>query len=372
MGKTSLVTNICFNVARDLKRRSEEGEKVGVVAIFSLEMSEEQLTTRILCEQAEVPSWKVRRGKQSREEMDRIEDARRLLGRLPLHINAEGAKTIQQLIMDARALAKRRGLALIAVDYLQLLAGGGKRNDNRNQELTEISGGLKALAKELNVPVIALSQLSRQVDARDDKRPLMSDLRESGAIEQDADTVAFVYRDEYYLGKPPEQGTEKRYAYDRKLNRVKGVAEIILPKNRHGPSGTVELGFNHELMKFKNEPDPRDDMLEPVDSTRGQPLRLPPDSLRILPELKKLEMMEPVLGPKPEGVPPWVERPVEYAKWKERCCGMYLDGERTEGEKKSFMEKAVKPLMQHQFIQRDEKTWRYVWLTERGRKACPD
>ena len=260
MGKTALATNIAFNIARAYKaERQADGEMKAVdgaiVGFFSLEMSSEQLATRILSEQAEIPSEKIRRGMINEEEFRRLRDAAETLSALPLYIDQTGGLTIAQLSARARRLKRQKGLGLLVVDYLQLLAGSSRRaNDGRVQEITEITTGLKALAKELDVPIIALSQLSRQVEARDDKRPQLADLRESGSIEQDADVVMFVFREEYYVGRsePPITKPEEYQKWQMEMERVHGLAEVIIGKQRHGPTGTVKLQFNGQITRFGN------------------------------------------------------------------------------------------------------------------------
>lgn len=260
MGKTALATNIAYHVARNHKMEKQPDGSVktvdgGVVAFFSLEMSSEQLATRIIAEQASVASEEIRRGKITNEQFDRLVDIARDLERLPLYIDDTGGLTIAQVASRARRLKRQRGsLGLIVVDYLQLLSGSSKRgSDNRVQEVTEITVGLKALAKELDVPIIALSQLSRQVEARDDKRPQLADLRESGSIEQDADVVLFVYREEYYLQRlEPAPNTTEHQNWMEKCEKALGKAEVIIGKQRHGPTGTVELQFEGRLTKFSN------------------------------------------------------------------------------------------------------------------------
>src|SRR5579883_2488130 len=225
----------------------------GIVGFFSLEMSAEQLATRIIAEQSGVPSNKIRRGDITEQEFHRISLAMRDMQSIPFYIDQTGGISIAQLSARARRLKRQRGLDLIVVDYLQLLSGSKTRSDNRVQELTEITTGLKALAKELNVPILALSQLSRQVEQRDDKRPQLSDLRESGSIEQDADVVLFVFREEYYLkNREPRPGTEEYTAWQNEMERTHGRAEVIIGKQRHGPTGTVELQFEAELTRFGN------------------------------------------------------------------------------------------------------------------------
>lgn len=258
MGKTSLATNIAFNIAKAYRRgRTHDGSEGavegGVVGFFSLEMSSEQLAARILSEASEVPSEQIRRGDMTEEEFRRFVEAAKSLESCPLYIDDTPALPISQVAARARRLKRTHGLDVLMVDYLQLLKGSSKGESNRVQEVSEITQGLKAIAKELNIPVIALSQLSRTVESRDDKRPQLSDLRESGSIEQDADVVMFVYRDEYYHErlKPPED--DPRFAeWYEKMNRVHGKAEVIIGKQRHGPIGTVELSFEGRFTRFGN------------------------------------------------------------------------------------------------------------------------
>jgi len=259
MGKTSLATNIALNAARAYKAERQADGSIktidgAVVGLFSLEMAAEQLATRIIAEVSNVPSNEIRRGEIDQAQFEQIYHASRELEALPLYIDDTGGLSIAQLAARARRLKRQHGLGLLIVDYLQLLTGSGaKRNDGRVQEITEISMGLKALAKELNVPVIALSQLSRQVEQRDDKRPQLADLRESGSIEQDADVVMFVYREEYYLKRAePRQDTPEFGEWQAKCDAAHGVAEVIIGKQRHGPIGKVELAFEEKLTKFAN------------------------------------------------------------------------------------------------------------------------
>jgi replicative DNA helicase len=258
MGKTALATNIAFNVARAYQAQvqpdgSTKAINGGVVGFFSLEMSAEQLATRVIAEQSGVASYKIRRGDLSDHEFHRISEAAREMQSVPLYIDPTGGISIAQLMARARRLKRQRGLDVLVVDYLQLLSGSKSKGDNRVQELTEITTSLKALAKELNVPLIALSQLSRQVESRDDKRPQLSDLRESGSIEQDADVVMFVYREEYYLkNREPRPGTEEHVTWMTEMERAHGRAEVIIGKQRHGPTGTVELSFEAEMTRFGN------------------------------------------------------------------------------------------------------------------------
>jgi replicative DNA helicase len=256
MGKTSLATNIAFNIADAYQGEKQPDGTIktvngGIVGFFSLEMSAEQLATRIIAEQAGVPSYKIRRGDIREDDFYKITEAARKMQTIPFYIDQTGGISIAQLAARARRLKRQRGLDFLVVDYLQLLSGSSKKGENRVQELTEITTGMKALAKELAVPILALSQLSRQVESRDDKRPQLSDLRESGSIEQDADVVMFIYRDEYYLkNKEPKPGTEEYFKWQTEMDQVHGKAEVIIGKQRHGPTGTVQLAFQADVTRF--------------------------------------------------------------------------------------------------------------------------
>ncbi|CAN5533581.1 replicative DNA helicase [soil metagenome] len=259
MGKSALATNIAYHVAKSYRAEHQTDGSVkvldgGVVGLFSLEMSSEQLATRIIAEQSAISSERIRRGKITEDEFHRIVEVSQVMQSLPLYIDATGGLTIGQVAARARRLKRQRGLGLLIIDYLQLLGGSAKRaNEGRVQEVSEITTGLKALAKELNVPIIALSQLSRQVENRDDKRPQLADLRESGSIEQDADVVLFIYREEYYLSrKEPRPNTQEHFDWQEQMNRVTGIAEVIIGKQRHGPTGIVEMQFDATLTKFQN------------------------------------------------------------------------------------------------------------------------
>ncbi|AWM86939.1 replicative DNA helicase [Microvirga sp. 17 mud 1-3] len=258
MGKTSLVTNIAFNIAKAYQAEKQPDGTMktingGIVGFFSLEMSAEQLATRIIAEQSGVASYKIRRGDMREDDFYKITEAAREMQSIPFYVDQTGGISIAQLAARARRLKRQRGLDLLVVDYLQLLSASAKKGENRVQELTEITTGLKALAKELAVPVVALSQLSRQVEARDDKRPQLADLRESGSIEQDADVVMFVYREEYYLkNKEPKPGTEEYFKWQAEMDQVHGKAEVIIGKQRHGPTGTVQLAFQADITRFTN------------------------------------------------------------------------------------------------------------------------
>ncbi len=270
MGKTALATNMAFNAARRLVRDQEddiapEKSAGAAVAFFSLEMSADQLATRILAEQSGIPSESLRMGKISQQDFRNLARAAAELESLPLYIDDTPGLTIAALRTRARRLKRQRGVGMIVVDYLQLLQGTGKNSgDNRVQEISEISRGLKTLAKELNVPVLALSQLSRAVEQREDKRPQLSDLRESGSIEQDADIVLFVYREEYYVAsrepkRPlPEDDVKVHDAYDewgRDMQRVAGLSELIVAKQRHGATGKVKLKFESKITRFSDHLD---------------------------------------------------------------------------------------------------------------------
>ena len=242
MGKTALATNIAYNAAQNLLKKQEKSS----IAFFSLEMSSEQLSTRILSEQAKIKSDDIRRGKVTEEEINRYIETSRNIYNLPLYIDETPAITIATLSNRARRIKRLFGLSLIVVDYIQLMRSSSKNNDNRVQEISEIT-------QELSVPVLALSQLSRAVEQRDDKQPQLADLRESGSIEQDADVVMFVYREAYYLErKQPKLGSIEHAEWQSKMNDVNGLADIILGKQRHGPTGTIKVEFEGIYTKFKD------------------------------------------------------------------------------------------------------------------------
>ena len=249
MGKTALATNIAYYAAKTIHENNSKSS----VAFFSLEMSSEQLSTRILSEQARIQSNDIRRGKATEEQLNRYIEASRNIYDLPLYIDETPAITISALSNRSRRLKRLFGLNLIVVDYIQLMRTASKRNDGRVQEISEITQGLKALAKELSVPVLALSQLSRAVEQRDDKIPQLSDLRESGSIEQDADVVMFVYREQYYLEKKqPKLGSIEHAEWQSKMNDINGLADIIIGKQRHGPTGNIQVEFEGMYTKFKD------------------------------------------------------------------------------------------------------------------------
>ena len=258
MGKTSLATNIAFNIAKAYRRGllpdgSEGAVEGGVVGFYSLEMSAEQLAARILSEAAEVPSEQIRRGDMTEAEFRRFVEAAKSLESCPLYIDDTPALPISQLAARARRLKRTHGLDVLMVDYLQLVRAATAK-DSRVNEVSEITQGLKAIAKELNIPVIALSQLSRSVESRDDKRPQLSDLRESGSIEQDADVVMFVFREEYYKEreKPGDHELDKMAIWQEEMERLHGRAEVVIGKQRHGPIGTVDLSFEGRYTRFGN------------------------------------------------------------------------------------------------------------------------
>ena len=249
MGKTSLATNIAFNAAQKLQNNG----KKSTIAFFSLEMSSEQLSTRILAEQARIRSNDIRRGRISDEQFDKFLETSKNISELPLYIDETPAISIAAMSNRARRIKRLFGLDMIIVDYIQLMRGTSFNKDGRVQEISQITQGLKAIAKELSIPVVALSQLSRQVEQRDDHKPQLSDLRESGSIEQDADVVMFVYREGYYLQrKEPREATVEHAEWQAKMNEVAHLAEIIIGKQRHGPIGKVTLEFEEQFTKFKD------------------------------------------------------------------------------------------------------------------------
>jgi replicative DNA helicase len=270
MGKSALATNIAFAAAQRSLREIEDGIEPGKgagagAALFSLEMSADQLATRILAEQSGISSENLRMGKISKQEFRQLARAAGELQSLPLYIDDTPGLTIAALRARARRLKRQKGIGMVIIDYLQLLQGTGRNsNENRVQEISEISRGLKQLAKELDLPVVGLSQLSRAVESREDKRPQLSDLRESGSIEQDADIVLFIYREDYYVAsrepKRPAEGDdakvhEQHEEWARDMNRVYGLAELIVAKQRHGATGKVRLKFDSRITKFSDAAD---------------------------------------------------------------------------------------------------------------------
>src|ERR1700760_4588153 len=262
MGKTALATNIAYNIAKAHRGETRADGHIatvdgGIVGFFSLEMSSEQLATRIIAERTGIPSSHIRRGGITEADFETIKDVSIELQALPFYVDETGGLSIAQLAARARRLKRQRGLDVLVIDYIQLLSGSArKQSESRVQEVTEITTGLKALAKELNVPIVALSQLSRQVENRDDKRPQLSDLRESGSIEQDADVVLFVFREEYYLqNKEPKIGTPEHEKWQTEMHLAHGKAEVIIGKQRHGPTGTVKLQFEGQFSRFSDAVD---------------------------------------------------------------------------------------------------------------------
>ena len=249
MGKTALATNIAFHAAKNIEKKGTKS----TVAFFSLEMSSEQLSTRILSEQSRIRSNDIRRGKVSEKEFEQFIETSKNIFELPLYIDETPAITIAAISNRSRRIKRLFGLELIVVDYIQLMRSKGRNDYNRVQEISEITQGLKALAKELNVPVLALSQLSRAVEQRDDKKPQLADLRESGSIEQDADVVMFVFRESYYLqNKEPTVGSIEHAEWQTKMNEISHLAEIMISKQRHGPTGNVKVEFEAMYTKFKD------------------------------------------------------------------------------------------------------------------------
>ena len=250
MGKTSLATNIAFNAAKEMMKKPDSKSTVG---FFSLEMSSEQLATRILSESCEIASEQIRKGDLKEDEFKRFVESAQQLESMPLFIDDTPALSIAELASRARRLKRTDGLDLLIIDYLQLVRGSSFR-DNRVNEISEITQGLKAIAKDLNIPVLALSQLSRQVENRDDKKPQLADLRESGSIEQDADVVLFIFREEYYKEreKPGDHDLEAITKWQSEMSELHGKAEVIIGKQRHGPIGTIELSFEGKYTRFGN------------------------------------------------------------------------------------------------------------------------
>jgi len=258
MGKSSLAANIAFNVAKtyaweptpDGERKTVSG---GVVAFFSLEMSAEQLAMRLLAEVTLIPSDKIRKGEINAAEFGEMRDAANQISDAPLYFDDTGGISIGKLAARARRLKRTVGLDLLVIDYLQLLTTGDSRVENRVQEVSQITQALKALAKELKIPILALAQLSRQVENRDDKRPQLADLRESGSIEQDADVVMFIFRESYYISRTePKEGTQEHLDWQLKVDEVRNIAEVIIGKQRHGPIGTVKLHYDENITKFSD------------------------------------------------------------------------------------------------------------------------
>lgn len=371
-GKTSLATNIAYAAALQVRRRRQEGERLGLIGFMSLEMPAAELANRILAARAEVATFKLRKGYANELEMERYHTAERELVDLPLFIDETSGLQIGSLKTRARSLKKRHGLELLIIDYLQLLSGTPRRDGNRVQEVTEITTSLKALAKDLDIPIIALSQLSRRVEERDDKRPMLSDLRESGSIEQDADVVMFVFREEYYLTRSePRAGTQAHVEWTRRMHQVAGVAQLIIGKNRHGPEGvTVTLGFEGAFTRFTNEPEPREDEpAGPERAPRAKKVSLPREAIIALAHLRSLTISHGIenkgdLPRVPRGV-----RPVNYRMWRDSVASEILDPSHEEKDAVALMKNKVVPaLLAAGFICRGgDKERAYAWVTEEGK-----
>lgn len=254
MGKTSLAVNVGYNAAK--KFAESGGKEGGRVGFFSLEMSSDQLATRIIADEAEISGDAIRKGNITERDFRRFVEATQKMSTVPFYIDDTPALSIGAVRTRARRLKRQYGLDLLIIDYLQLLQGTGSRqsSENRVLEISEITRGLKAIAKELAIPVLALSQLSRAVESREDKRPMLSDLRESGSIEQDSDVVMFIYRDEYYLARsePDMNDATKHGEWQERMNSVHNIAEVIVAKQRHGPIGTIRLFFDSNYTRFSD------------------------------------------------------------------------------------------------------------------------
>lgn len=372
-GKSALAINISYAVARGLMERAAAGEKPGVVGFFSLEMPSDQIAQRILAEHSRVSGWRLRKGFVSEGEFSSFSDSAHTLRSLPIEIDATAGLTISQLMMRARGLKKRRGVELVVVDYLQLLKGTDRRRESsRVQEVAEITAGLKMLAKELDVPVIALSQVARDIGKRDDKRPMLSDLRESGSIEMDADVVLFVYREEYYLKKSqPKLGTEAYAEWEGAMERARGRADIIIGKNRHGPEDTITVGFDATLTQFKDELP--DDVAPPpgrTKSDRPKKLTLIKEATVALGILKNLLITQSTENDGHVDKAAKGAKLVSYTLWREKCAEELLDTDRGEKAAGTLMEKVVKDLRAPSsghppLIGRGgSKESPYVWLIE--------
>lgn len=347
MGKSAIATNIAYAVARDLREKAKTGERAGVVGVISLEMSDDQVAGRILSERSYVSTHRLRRGRVSESEIEHFSNAAEELRTLPIETDATPGLNIAQISSRARQLAKRKGLALLIVDYIQLIEGGGKRQENRVQELNAITVGLKGLAKELEVPVIGLAQVGRQVEARDDKRPRLSDLKDSGSIEQDADIVMFLYRHEYYLRQAePRKDTPEHMQWEDDMARCRGRAEVIIAKNRHGPTDTVEVGFDANVTRFKDElPDDVPPAREPGEkSERPKKLTLIKEATVALGILKSLLITASIENDGHVDKAAKGAKLVSYTLWREKCAEELLDTDRDEGKAATLMEKIVKDL----------------------------
>lgn len=372
MGKTALGLNIAYAVSQGLLERQQNGEKTGVVAINSLEMPGDQIAQRILAEHTRIPGWRLRQGRVSENEFGAFSDAATSLRSLPIEIDATGSLTISQLTMRVRALKKSRGVELVVVDYLQLLKGLERRRDSkRHEEVAEITGGLKALAKEIDAPIIALSQISRDIDKRDDKRPKLSDLRESGSIEMDADVVLFVYREGYYLKRSePKPGTEAHLEWEAAMERAHGRSDIIIGKNRHGPVETIPVGFDALLTRFNDDlpedaPPPSREKRE-----RQKKLTLIKEATTAIGILRGLAITSSIENDGHVDKARKGTKLVPYLLWREKCAEKLLDSDRDEKAAAALMEKIVKdlraPSSGHPSLigRGGSKEEPFVWLTE--------
>lgn len=371
-GKTSLGTNIAHNVAEALQKRAEEaGAKPSRVAFFSLEMRDEQVAQRVIAERTGISVHKMRNGNLTADDVALVEAEGERQKALPLVIDETPAISLSNLAARARRIRKKHGLSLILIDYLQLMAPSQKRSSwresNRVRELTEITTGLKTLAKEMQVPVVALSQLSRKVEERDDKRPMLSDLRESGSIEQDADAVLFIFREEYYLRqKMPKPGTSAHGEWRRKLGRCKGVAEVIIGKQRHGPPTTITMGFDGKLMRFHNDP-PEPEGHEEDDGAARKALGKDAElALRILTDLlNDTELKASNVKGIPDGV--YI---VPYADWKARIVEQAFDPDTPEATVTNFMSRIVRELkLKNLALRGGTAEAAYAWKVEETRNV---
>lgn len=373
MGKTSLALSIALNVAYSLKEKRDEGIKTGVVGFFSLEMGRSQLAGRLISYNSNVPQFRIRKGAVSEEEITRYVDSGRAISDLPIEIDPTGEISISVLRRRARALKKAKGLELLIVDYLQLIKSDDK-NKNRFELVTEVSGALKGLAKELDVPVIALSQLSRKIEEREDKRPMMSDLRESGSIEQDADVALFCYRDHYYAcqNEPRNGSQDARLRWEEKKMKAEGWGEVIVAKNRHGPSGTAILGWDERIGFFHNEVPEAISIPERAKLGKGQErVRITQEAFIALGILHDLTMSSSVSGDLIANAPD-SSRPLPYDLWKTECANLILDPDAIERGASNLMKKICmslarpgggEPALIGRCLEGDAP---YVWLTKRG------
>jgi replicative DNA helicase len=358
MGKTALATNIAVNVAGQLA----QGE--GIVAFVSLEMSKEQVAHRVISDKANVAGWKFRRGKVDQNDMERYAAAKYDIDNLPLHFVDKSGMNVGEIRSSLRQLQKEHGLVLVVVDYIQIIAGAtDKDSQYRYSLVTAAVAALKQMAKEFKVPVIALSQLSRGVDARDDKRPSMSDLKESGGIEQDADTIMLLYREEYYLRRQePRKGTMQWEKWRSKLQPVEGIAEVIVAKNRHGPESTVLMGFEASYTRFVNDVPQRDERPDPDQEER----RIRGVGKRAADAMFYLKDLIDVNGIRVQmdGLVKVQQRGVPLETWENRISQSL---ELTENDMKRYLNSVIPELERADLIKiRDHEGQRYVWLTSKG------